>query len=354
MDKNISDWKSIYTKLLTDINWCLNIFNKLESDRIWGDWIVGDRGKINTKRLLKDTKEFKELLEKLLSICTTLSRNIEWGKKMELGYQGRLKSIFQLDYFKDESIAKHVKDLSTPTSTSKVDYSLCKEHTSYSKTGYVTGGAIAGVAGGAVAGGAAVGGFGGGSLIGLGVAGGVGGGTVIGGVVSAGTVAALAISGGIVLVPAAIGLVTSAIAAFKLAQNNIISGKERGVEYQVLKVFYDSLNNTELLANLQTHCVIMQHLSDNVAEQLKTYKLEFGTHQQAIEQKNYTIKASKLYYETLQSEIEQLRSSEPGMGEDMREKMAKRTAASSCKTFLKQSLDYSDSDAKEYIDELQS
>ena len=65
-------------------------------------------------------------------------------------------------------------------------------------------------------------------------------------------------------------------------------------------------------------------------------------------------KATKLYFKTLQSETEQLNSGEPDMGEDMRKRMAKRTAASSCKTFLKQSLDYSDYDAQKFIDDLQS
>ena len=101
----------------------------------------------------------------------------------------------------------------------------------------------------------------------------------------------------------------------------------------------------------------MKELSENVDMQIETYKLEFGTHRQAIEQKNARkeiAKATKLYFKTLQSEIEQLKSNEPDMGEDMRKRMATRIAASSCKTFLKQSLDYSDSDAKEFIDDLQS
>ena len=192
MADNISNAIPIFAKYLNDVNLCLNLFKELESNRTWGDWIVGDRGKILTERLLEVTNEFKEKLEKLLSIYTTLSSDIEWGKKMELGYQRR--SIFQLDYFKDESIAKQLKDLSSPKSIPKVDNSRCKQHTCKLKTtGYVAGGAVAG------------------------------------GVVCTGTIAALAITGGIVLVPAGIGLVIGAIAAFRSAQYNINSGRERGV-----------------------------------------------------------------------------------------------------------------------------
>ena len=315
MADNISGWKSIYTKLLTDVNLSLNIFKELESNRTWGDWIVGDRGKILTERLLEVTKEFKEKLEKLLSIYTTLSSDIEWGKKMELGYQRR--SIFQLDYFKDESIAKQLKDLSSPKSIPEVDNSRCKQHTCKLKTtGYVAGGAVSGVA-------------------------------------YTGIVATSAVTGPFALIPVGVGLAIGAIAAF--AHYYMHSGsRKRGLEYQKLEVLYDSLNNTELLPNLQTHSVIMQQLSDDVDKQLKTYKQEFGTHQQAIEQKDARkeLKATKQYFKTLLTEIELLKSSEPDMGEDTRKRMATRTAANSCKTFLKQSLNYSDSDAEEFIDDL--
>ena len=328
MAENISDSIPIYTKLLNDVNSCLNLFNKLESNRTWGDWFVGDRSKINSEGLLEVTKEFKKLLEQLLPIYTTLSSNIERGKKMELEYQGRSKSNSQLDYFEDESIARQVKVLSTPKSTPKVVYSLCKEQTCKLKTtGYVAGGAVGGVIAG-----------------------------VGGRIAYTGTIAALAITGPVVLIPVGVGLAIGGIAASACYYMHSGSRK-RGLEYQKLKVLYDYLDNTDLLPNLQTNCVIMQQLSDDVVKQLETYKLEFGTHQQAIVQKDARkeiAKVSKLYINTLLTEIEQLKSSEPDMGEDMRKRMATKIAASSCKTFLKQSLDYSDSDAQEFIDDLQS
>ena len=324
MDKHISDSIPIYTEYLHNVNLCINLFKELESNRTWGDWFVGDRDKINAKRLLEVTSEFKEKLEKILPIYITLSSNIEQGQKMELRYQRGAN--LQLDYFEDESIAKHVKQPSTPTSTPRGDYSRCKEQTcklkaaGYGVGGYALGGAV-------------------GSEM-----------------VYTGTVAALAMTGPVALIPVAVGLAIGGIAAY--ARYYMHSGsRERGLEYQKLKVLYDSLNNADMLANLQTHCVTMKEWSDKVAEQLKEYKLEYGTHQQAIVHKDAAaelLKASILYFNTLLSEIEQLKSSEQGMAEDMRKRLATRTAVSSCKTFLKQSLNYSDSDAQEFINKLQS
>ena len=181
MAENISDSIPIYSEYLTNVNLCINLFKELESNRTWGDWFVGDRGKINFTRLLEVTSEFKEKLEKILPIYITLCSNIEQRKRMELRYQR--ESNLQLEYFKDEPIAKQVKQPSTPTSTPKVDNSLCKEQTSILKT------------------------------MAYGVGGAVGGGAVASGIVYTGTVAALAMTGPVSLIPACVALAIGAIAA---------------------------------------------------------------------------------------------------------------------------------------------
>ena len=47
---------SAYDGLLVDINDCLNLLSRLESDITWGeyfsDWAAGDRSKLNIPRML--------------------------------------------------------------------------------------------------------------------------------------------------------------------------------------------------------------------------------------------------------------------------------------------------------------
>ena len=333
MADNNQDWESIFTKLQRDANECINLFEELENGRTWAectsDWFVGDRVKINPVRLLSYMKKFKEEVKTLLSIYTTLSRKVQWGKTLELGYQENMRSNFQLDYFKvgiDASIDKQFNEFSLSIPGKEAKEQTCKLKT----TGIVVGGAVAG----------AVIGVGGTALAA----------TSIGATLSSG-IAALGlgmVASGFVI-PAGIGLVFGSIAA--IAHHRIhSSGRERGLDYQTVQLLYDSFHDNKLLSGLETLSSKMKQLSENVDMQIYTYKLEFGTHQQAIE----LAKATKLYFKTLSTEIEQLKSNEPGMGGDMRKRMATKIAASSCKTFLKQSLNYSDSDAQEFIDDLQS
>ena len=332
MAENNPDWESILTKLQLDASECINLFERIETARTWGelrsDRVVGDRGNINPERLLSYVKKFQKEVETLLSIYRILSRKVDLGKKLELGYQENVKSNFQLDYFKegiDASINKGFNEFSISIPKKEAKEQTCKLKT----TGIVVGGAGAGGA--------------------------VGGGVVVGGIAYTGAATIGLVASGLII-PVGIGLLIGSLAAIK-HYNVHLSGRERGVEYQKVQSLYDYFHKNKLLSSLETLSVKMKQLSENVDMQMETYKLEFGTGRQAIEQKNArkeTVKASKLYYETLQSEIEQLKSSEPGMGEDTRKRMAKRTAVSSCKTFLKQSLNYSDSDAQEFIDDLQS
>ena len=315
------DWESILTKLLKDVNECENLFNELEKHQTWGewvtDWFVGEKGNINPKKLLDFTGKFKKEVEKLLSIYTTLSRKVEWGKTLEIGYQK--SSNFPLVYFResvDESIARSFGELSISIS----DVKSSKEQTCKLSTVKI------------VTGGNALGGIGTAVALGAGLA------------------------GPALIIPAGIGLLIGSIGA--IAHYSLHSrGRKRGLDYQTVRFLYDSFHDGRLLSNLQTHSVKMQNLSDNVSMQTKTYELEFGTHKQAVDQKNASknpAKATKIYYKTKEREIEQLRSSESDMDEDMRERMATKIAESSCKTFLKETLDYSDSEIKEFIDDLRS
>ena len=333
MAETNQDWESILTKLQRDANECINLFEELENGRTPGecmsDLVVGDRAKINPERLLIYMKKFQKEVKTLLSIYTTLSRKVKWGKTLELGYQENMRSNFQLDYFKegiDASIEKQFNEFSLSIPGKEAKEQTCKLKT----TGIVVGGAGVG----------AVVGVGGTALAA----------TSIGATLSSG-IAALGL-----VIPDGIGLVFGSIAA--IAHHMIhSSGRERGLDYQTVKLLYDSFHNNRLLSSLESLSSKMEQLSENVDMQIETYKLEFGTHQQAIEQKNAgkeIAKATKLYFKTLSTEIEQLKSSEPGMGEDMRKRMATKIAASSCRTFLKQSLNYSDSDAQEFINDLQS
>ena len=315
------DWESVLTKLQRDASECINLFEKLETGRTWAewtsDWVVGDRAKINPARLLIYMKKFQKEVKTLLSIYTTLSRKVKWGKTLELGYQENMKSNFQLDYFKegiDAIIDKQFNEFSLSISDGKE----AKEQTCKLKTTKI-------VVGGAV-GGAVVGHPGAATL----------------GLVASGLIFPFGI------------LISSIVIAYHKVH---LSGRKRGLDYQTVQSLYDSLHDNKLLSNLETLSSKMKELSENVDMQIETYKLEFGTHRQAVEQKDVVkeiAKATKLYFKTLQSEIEQLKSNEPDMGGDMRKRMATKIAASNCKTFLKQSLNYSDSDAQAFIDELQS
>ena len=326
MAENNQDWESILTKLQRDANECINLFETLETARTWAectsDWVVGDRDKINPVRLLSYMKKFRKEVKTLLSIYTTLSRKVKWGKTLELGYQENVKSNFQLDYFKegiDASIDKQFNEFSLSIPGKEAKEQTCKLQT----TGIVVGGVVAGAGVGA-------------------------------------TALATALSSGIaalgLVIPEGISLLISSVAA--IAHHKIhSSGRERGLDYQTVKLLYDSFHKNKLLSSLETLSSKMKQLSENVDMQIETYKVEFGTHQQAVEQKNAGIeiaKATKLYFKTIESETEQLKSSEPSMGEDTRKRMATRIAVNGCKTFLKQSLDYSDSDAEAFIDDLQS
>ena len=192
--------------------------------------------------------------------------------------------------------------------------------------------------------------------------GGIVGGAVLGGTALAATVVALGLgfTTSYLLLPVGIGLLIGILigSIAEMAHYNAhLSGRKRGLDYQKVQSLYDSFHENKLLSNLESLSSKLEQLSENVDMHIEAYKLVFGTHQQAIEQKDAgkeIAKAFKLYFKTLRSETEQLKSNEPDMGEDTRKRMAKRTAASSCKTFLKQSLNYSDSDAQEFIDDLQS
>ena len=319
MAESNQDWESILTKLLMDANECVDLFQELETEQTWGewvsDWVVGERGKINSDKLLHFTKKFKEEVEKLLSICSKLSRKVEWGKTMELGYQK--SSNFPLVYFRervDKSIARQFNELSISISAVKSSKEQrCKLRT----VGIVTGGTALGGIGTAVA-------------LGAGLA------------------------GPALIIPVGIGLLIGSIGA--IAHYSIHSrGRKRGLEYQTVRFLYDSFHDKKLLSNLQTQSIKLQNLSDNVSEQIETYKLEFGTHRQAMDQRNASrnpAKATRVYYKTKEAEIEQLRFNEPDMDEDMRRRMATRIAESSCKTFLKETLRYSDPEIRDFINDL--
>ena len=147
MAENNQDWESILTKLQRDASECINLFEKLETGRTWAewtsDWVVGDRDKINPARLLIYMKKFQKEVKTLLSIYTTLSRKVKWGKTLELGYQENMKSKFQLNYFKegiDAIIDKQFNEFSLSISDGKEAKKTTK---------IVVGGAGAGAVGGA-------------------------------------------------------------------------------------------------------------------------------------------------------------------------------------------------------------
>ena len=332
MAETNQDWESILTKLLKDASECINVFEELKIGRTrseWtSDWVVGDRAKINPERFLSYMKKFKEEVKNLLSICITLSGKVKSGKKMELRYQENVKSNCQLDYFKegtDASINKQFKKFSI----SIYDGKEAKEQTCKLKTtGMVVGGTVAG---GAV------------------------GGAGVGAVVASTGAATLGLVASGLIIPFGIGLLIGSIGA--IVHHNVhSSGRKRGVDYQTMQLLYDYFHGYELLSNLETLSSKMKQLSENVDMQIETYKLEFGTHRQVIEQKNAgkeLAKATKLYFKTLQSETEQLKSTETDMSEEEKSGLAARAAVRSCKTFLKK-LDYSDSQADEFIKELQN
>ena len=279
MAENNPDWESIFTKLQREASECINLFEELENGRTWGectsDWVVGDRAKINPARLLSYMKKFREEVKTLLSIYTTLSRKVQWGKKKELVYQENMKSNLQLDYFKvgiDASIDKQFNEffLSIPRKEAKEQ--TCKLKT----TGIVVGGAVVG--GTALA-------------------------TLSSGIAALGL--GMVASG--IVIPAGIGLVFGSIAA--IAHHKIhSSGRERGLDYQTVQLLYDSFHDNKLLSSLETLSSKMKQLSENVDMQIETYKVEF-----------------------LSTEIEQLKSNEPGMGRGMRKRMATKIAASNCR-----------------------
>ncbi|KAI6657613.1 hypothetical protein LOD99_356 [Oopsacas minuta] len=189
------------------------------------DWVVGDNSEIQPKALLDFTKKFRTVLETLFSTYTTLSRKVEWGKKLELGYQG-VSQHYKLDYFQDkvgESIAKQFEEMSVSVPGVKSP----EERTWKMKSE------------------------------GIGVLGSLGV-TMIG---------ALGLE---LQIPIVVGS-AAAIAHYYLH----LKGRKRGLGYQHARSLYDSLKDSTLLSKLEVLSFKLGNLSKEADSQLDQYELKF-------------------------------------------------------------------------------
>ena len=190
-----------------------------------------------------------------------------------------------------------------------------------------------------------------------------------------GSVVAIATAGAVVAIGTAsvvtqgtddIGLATAAIGGFAFVAVLISTiaysyahnkAKCRALKYQELKQLSDALHDHAMLSLFQAHHLNIENILCGVEKILdiwdKHLEIASKSSQKTIENSNSSEKARRIYYKTFHDNLQMLKETETEMSEDMRNRMAANMAVTACKTFLKETQQYSDSDADEFIRNLQ-
>ena len=298
-----------YSDLLTDVNKCLQLCRSLETKRTYremvSDWAVGQRG--NIPRLIILMVDLKKEVEKGLSLFTTLLRKLN-----------ALKLISRLNDNSSDYVSENLKHHGSILTDIYVRF--CEAVSSLQNVGIIRCGKIIKTID---------------KDLGLGCA-------------------SLADVGFMVLAPKVGIAYYLSWVGYSLVRND---GKKRGSEYTELQSLFESLSDPIMMSTLQTAHFTIENLIKDLdvlttkceakEKKIKSISFEKNSVQGAI-------KATKIFYNTEREELQELVSTQPDMNEDTKKKIAKRAAVRNCKTFLTGKLQYSNTEADQFINELQN
>ena len=333
---------SSYTALMTDIKYCINLLEELEYGRGYKDWVsdwaVGKRSSLNIDRTRKNLGKLHSEIRKGLTVHTSLFSLITKARMIQQSLRLRIETMENSG--RDTSLL--LESYNKISNTNEEFYSavdnlentgiFVKKETKMNKTA------------------AAVGEVGDG--IGIGIA----------GTVSLALASALVISTGgtALMVGGGIAAVTGTI--FLVAHSY---GKKKGIKYQELKFLSESLHDLRLLSELESHHIALDEIIKGFKENIEFYKKEVESIQTfviATQTRAQTqaptknpptlddaIKATRMYDKVFRENLQSLQESEPDMNAEMRKRMATKLAETACKTFLKEKLNYSETEINEFL-----
>ena len=338
-----------YKQLLTNINYCINLFEDLESGRTcWEsltDWTVGERNSINFTRMNFRLKKLKEEVEKGISYYTHLFIKMKGVKMIEQSYQQRIALIEQSGHDKSQLVEFH-NEFKGKIETKFDD--LAKAVAKVTDTGVLRVSEDIRCGAGAL------------TVVG-GVTGVLGAGAT-GGLIATGTLVTTGLMA--LATVATAGLAVGLIGSF--AYYHVHSkGKSRGLKYHELKHLSDALHNDEILSIFQSHHTCVSNISPGIDECMDMCKKHFeicssglpiessATSTRSSATVDGVIKATRIYDRVLRENIQSFQS-DPEMSEAMRKKMATKLAETACRTFLMETLNYSETEANECIRNIQN
>ena len=361
---NIEDVIPDYRTKLTEINSCLNLFDELDKRRNFSEWVsdwaVGERRAIDFKSITSNLKKIKSELEKGIKLHSNLLVKLNSFEMMDNTYQQKIRdskhsaaNTSQLVEHHNDFVEKVKKDcIALSTAVVKLKNTGVFERKEFERDfgSFIQSGIEMGAKGGAVGGAGALGAGGSMALANYGYLGSglvatklIAASSLLGITTTGGALAVgAAATGGVVAVAGAIGCI-----AYLYAQPK---GKKRGFEYQELKFLCDGLNNGKLLAAFQTHHTCIHEISNGIDKTLKMCDKHFE--KRIVDYGGDLIKATRIYYQTFHDNLQMLKETETEMSEDMRNRLAANIAVIACRTFLKETLKYSDSGADEFIQKL--
>ena len=332
-----------YKDMLTNVNHVLNLLEDLEAGKSWSeyfsDWQIGER--LNVKRMRANLEKVKMELENGMTIYTKYIFRYDHSKRIQKAYRHKLESsvsestvaIYEersMDFFREKG-----EDLSNAKEKlSRIGIFKGKERK------------IAGCVGQAVASGVLATS---GASIGIGIAG--------AGILATGLIP---VSLGVVGVAVAGALFAGVVSSVAYAYN-YPKGKGRAIQYQELNYLYNELHDDKTLAVFQTHHKTIDILTgelNGVGESCnELYQIALklsppNNDKLTASPFSYYNKAMELYKDTYKEEVQELTG--PEMSEEHIAKHATRAAVRVCKRFLIDQVRCSDSEANDFIKNLQS
>ena len=354
---DISAESKSFRQLLTNTNYCINLFEELECNRSWtewaSDWAVGERNSINVENMLAYLRKLKEDVQSILTVYGGLaealdrvkmlkSRNEEFNRILP-GTADNSRLIELTKHF-NTHVNSQIEKIQSLISKFDETFRLHRKEPAFSLVGTSTTAATTS---------------------------------------GIGAVGAIAYAKGVTIKP----LLTTTVSKKAIAKAltgevgkaalvaGIVGGiayvylrskgTARGLQYKQVKELYEVLHDSEIYAKFITHEDEIRSVSKQLNSRVDNYQILFDNFynnrmdhafpERSKQNEGEVLKeAMKLYKGTIEKELEELLTEEPDVNEENRMKTAKRVAKNSCKSLLKEKLEYTDVEANEIIELLQN
>ena len=351
------------SQLLTNTNFCINLFEKLENERNWtdwsSDWLVGERNYIKVNVISDYLKQLKKAIENVFTANNEITQALDKVKLLKSRNEefnrilpGTADNSRLIELTKDfntdanSQIEKIKNIISEFDEIFKPRNGLGQGLVKFGKTAAKTGTA-----------GAATGGIG---AVGAIVY--TKGATVM--PLMTTTVSRGAVTAVLTGPVGQAALVAGIIGGFAYACAHL-KGGARGLQYKQVRKLYESLQDEGILAVFQTQEVEIGRISKQLNSRIDNYKnllddFYKNNIDRALQERSNPnrekslIEAMELYKDALKKELEELLTEEPDLSEETRKKKAKRVAKENCKSFLKGRLNYTDVEADKIVGLLQN